>query len=96
MRCLGCGGQARVIDVRSGTQDGHRVCRRITVCESVPGCPPDERRRAQLICDEGPTRRRKIPPEMATGCHKAPHKIVESAQAIRVGVPQHSPRTGRR
>lgn len=57
MKCLGCGGRAHVVDVRSGTQDGRRVCRRITVCEAEPGCPPGERRRTQLICDEGPTRR---------------------------------------
>ena len=70
MKCLGCGQRARVIDVRSGTQDGKRVCRRITICEGDPGCPPGERRRGQLICDDGPTWRKKLVLDVATGCHK--------------------------
>lgn len=68
--CLGCGSRhARVLHSRSAVvveDEGSclvvsRVCRRITVCAPRPhGCGEQ---RAQLICDEGTTRRRHVPGE---------------------------------
>jgi len=62
-RCLGCGGRAKVVYSRTVTVDGLRVCWRITVCLSTPGCPSEERKRRQTICDEGPTRHSWIAPD---------------------------------
>lgn len=62
-RCLGCGGRARVLYSRTVTVDGRRVCWRIALCVSEPGCPAGERKRRQTVSDEGPTRLNKIQPE---------------------------------